>query len=268
MNAESIFLHHGPIHGDKEQQNSTRSEMHGILAGILYLNQLAQKHKIIENCPSIEVVGDNLESLRVSREGPSTSLRNVFSSDMDVAWEIHEAMKNSQFNFIFTHVKSHQDETMNYEDLSVHAKINVQCDKFVTKYFNDSLCDCARHQLLIPHYPSQKLSIRNHFTRITSSYRSNIHRYKVGHEAEEQCAKTWKISPTSLCKIDWSNLRKEFRSHRGYNKFRLTKAIHRQWPVMSREQKWNRATSPLCPLCKKTDETMSHVFQCTYGLVK
>jgi len=267
-NAEPIFLHHGPVHGDEEQQNSTRSEMHGILAGILYLNYILQKHEFVTDCPPVVVVGDNLESLRVSREGPSTSLKDVFSSDKDVAWEIRAAIKNSNLTFNFEHVKSHQDDLIPYEDLCVHAKINVQCDKFVTQYFKDPIPGSATHKPLIPHYPNQIISIKNHFTRITSSYRSNIHRYKVGHDAEKQCAKTWKIAQRSLCKIDWGNLRKEFRSRRGNTRFQLTKAIHRQWPVMSREKSWNRATSSICPLCKKTDEDTEHIFQCSNDLVR
>ena len=266
--ADPIFLYHGPVHGEKEQQNSTRSEMHGILGGVLFLTYISQKYNLTEKYPTITVVGDNLESLRIAREGPSKSLRNIFSSDMDVAYELRQAVLNSVFQFEFDHVKAHQDDHVDFDELTVDAKINVQCDQFVSKYFNDPIVECPLHQTMIPHYPSQRVSLRNYFSRITSAYRSNIHRYKVGHEAEKQCAKTWKIPQRSLSKVDWSNLRNEFRSRRGRSRFRLTKSIHRQWPTMVREKRWKRSTSSLCPLCKQTDENLSHVFQCQHDLIK
>ena len=263
-----IYLHHGPIHGDSEQQNSTRSEMHGILGLLLYLKYLSTKYSLIDPYPTITIYGDNIESLRVAKVGPSLALKNTFSSDMDVAWELFYHVRNSPFKFQFEHVKSHQDDEIEYELLSIEAKINVQCDDHVTKYFRDPMKTSAKHMLKIPHYPNQQISLENPYTRITSSFRSNIQRYKVGHDAELQCARTWKVSPRALPLIDWENLRKEHRSKRGFRKFKTTKAIHRQWATMCRESRWKRAESALCPLCKQTNETISHVFQCTHDLVK
>lgn len=260
--AEPIYLYHGPVHGDKEQQNSTRSEMHGILGAVLFLRHLKNRRSFPDECAPIRVLGDNLESLRVSREGPSTSLKHVFSSDMDVAFELYSEIKKSFFTYEFEHVKAHQDDVVGYDDLSIEAKINVQCDEFVSKYFVTPMDGSVQWLEKIPHYPNQKVSLSNLFTRITSSYRSNINRYKIGHEAEHQCSKTWKISIPSLHKLDWLNLRKEYKSRRGANRFRMTKAIHRQWPLMTREKKWNRASSALCPLCKHENETLEHIYRC------
>jgi len=115
--ADPIFLYHGPVHGEKEQQNSTRSEMHGILGGVLFLTYISQKYNLTEKYPTITVVGDNLESLRIAREGPSKSLRNIFSSDMDVAYELRQAVLNSVFQFEFEHVKAHQDDHVDFDEL-------------------------------------------------------------------------------------------------------------------------------------------------------
>ena len=217
--ADPIYLYHKPVHGDHEQQNSTRSEMHGILGAILFLRHLKQKNSFPTECAPIRVLGDNLESLRVSRQGPSKSLKLVFSSDMDVAFELYAEIQNSFFTYKFEHVKAHQDDDADYETLSIEAKINVQCNGFVSKYFELPMDGSASPLEKIPHYPNQKVSLSNLFTRITSSYRSNIHRYKIGHETEYQCSKTWKISITSLHKLDWINLRKEYKSRRGANRF-------------------------------------------------
>jgi len=134
--ADPIYLYHGPVHGDHEQQNSTRSEMHGILGAIVFLRILKQENSFPTECAPIRVLGDNLESLRVSRQGPSKSLKHVFSSDMDVAFELYAEIQNSFFTYKFEHAKAHQDDEADYDTLSIEVKINVQCDEFVSTYLN------------------------------------------------------------------------------------------------------------------------------------
>jgi len=168
--SKPLLLHHGPVHGDSEQQNSTRSEMHGILGLILYLQHIATKYKLNGSYPPIKVFGDNMESLRVAKVGPSTALKHTFSSDADVAWELYHQVQHSLFTFQFQHVKSHQDDTTEYDLLSVDAKINVQCDKFVTQFFLDPIPESVPYLEKIPHYPSQKVSLANAFTRITNLF--------------------------------------------------------------------------------------------------
>ena len=62
--ANPIYHHHGPVHGDSEQQNSTRSEMRGILGLVIYLQYLSTKYKLDGEYPHLRVPGDNIESLR------------------------------------------------------------------------------------------------------------------------------------------------------------------------------------------------------------
>ena len=125
-------------------------------------------------------------------------------------------------------MKAHQDDGEAFENLSVEAKINVQCDKHVSQYFTHPDPSCPQHLEKIPHFQYQKVSLSNSFTRITSSFESNIHRYKLGHEAETQCAKTWKIPKKDLHLIDWFNLRRVCNSYKGSARYKYTKAIHRQ----------------------------------------
>jgi len=267
-NATPIVLHHGPVHGDEEQQNSTRSEMHGILGGVLFVRYICEKYSLESHCPTICVFGDNTESLRIAKMGPSHSLKQVFSSDMDIAYELFHYVSSSTVEFDFQHVKAHQDDENDFQSLSVEAKINVQCDKYVGEYFTNPLLSCAAYLEKIPHYVHQKISLSNPYTRITSSFRSNTHRYKIGHEAELQCSKTWNISSNNLPHVDWYNLCRVFRGYKGWSQNPFTKAIHRQWPTMVRENDWNRSSTPLCPLCNLFPETVDHVFQCTNVLIK
>jgi len=177
---------------------------------------------------------------------------------MDVSSELYHQIRTSPFQFEFEHVKAHQDDEEEYDLLTVEAKINVQCDRFVTRYYVDPLPNCALHLQKIPRYPHETVSISNLFSKITNSYKSNIHKYKVGHDAEKQCAKTWNMEPSALKEVDWVNLKKEFHSRKKSTRFQLTKAIHNQWPVMLREKRWKRAQCALCPLCKKKIETALH----------
>jgi len=86
-----------------------------------------------------------MESLRISRVGPSKALKNVFSSDMDISFELYHHIMHSPFEFLLEHVKAHQDDDTEYDHLSVEAKINVQCDKYVSLYFVNPDKACIPH---------------------------------------------------------------------------------------------------------------------------
>jgi len=151
------------VHGDEEQQNSTRSEMHGILGGVLFVRYICEKYSLESQCPTIRVFGDNTESLRIAKMGPSHSLKQVFSSDMDIAYELFHYVNSSTVKFDFQHVKAHQDDEQYFQSLSVEAQINVQCDKYVGEYFTNPLLTSAAYLEKIPHYVHQKISLSNPF---------------------------------------------------------------------------------------------------------
>ena len=63
-------------------------------------------------------------------------------------------------------------------------------------------------------------------------------------------------------KINWAIFSQTIKSYSRFRQFAVTKFVHNQWPLLSREFKWNRSTTPLCPLCNKHTEDRDHVFQC------
>ena len=71
------------------------------------------------------------------------------------------------------------------------------------------------------------------------------------------------ISDTTMKCIDWDNMKLFFRSKKGYERYKLVKLVHRQWPVMKRNFEWGDSSSPQCVLCNKAPETCNHVLQCT-----
>ena len=202
----------------------------------------------------------------MAHHGPSSSLKNTFLTDTDIASEIFHQIKKSPLTFSTKHVKAHQDDKQPYDSLNEHARINVQCDRKASEYYHnrDLLLES---NTMIPHLQAQQISLRNPFTRITTDYRAAIIQYKVGHSAEIQCSRTWKIHESALPYINWTALRQVLRSTRGRKRFAYIKAIHNQWPTMEREYKWGRSLTNICPHCAQL-ETTSHVFQCKNILIK
>ena len=265
-NSRPLYIQHKPVLGDCDQQNSGRAEMFGILGGLILLDKIIRKHSITTSAQPILILGDNIHSLQMAHHGPSNSLKNTFLTDADIALEIHHQIKKSPLTFSTKHVKAHQDDTNHYDSLDEHARINVQCDRKASEYYQhrDLILES---KTMIPHLQAQKISLRNPFTRITTDYRAAIIQYKVGHAAESQCSRTWKIQTSFLTHINWTALRQVLRSTRGRKRFAYIKAIHTQWPTMEREFKWGRSLTNICPHCSQLEDTI-HVFQCKNIIVK
>ena len=176
--------------------------------------------------------------------------------------EIQYWVKVLPFLITFKHVRGHQDKNTNINNLSPIAQMNVKMDSHAKKLFTTP-SDTPTRTTISPFLINSCVSFSTMYTRISNNYYSNfLHQY-LGSKAEVQLQKTFRISDNDLKKIDWDNIKMFFRNKRGYEKYKLIKTVHRQWPVMKRNHEWGEITSPTCLLCGKESETCDHVLRCS-----
>ena len=70
------------------------------------------------------------------------------------------------------HVKAHQDEKIEFKNLSIASKINVQMDTHAKLALIKPTK--LKHRRMIPHLPLQKISIKSKYDRITHDLYSNV----------------------------------------------------------------------------------------------
>ena len=122
------------------------------------------------------------------------------------------------------------------------------------------------HQRLVPHLPLQNTSMHHSNDRFTSNLPTSLFRYSIDYEVEQYLQEKWTLSNEQMCDINWKSFRRVIQSSTRFRQIALTKFIHNQWPVLTREFHWNRASSPMCKTCERCHENKNHIFQCSAPL--
>ena len=268
VGSDLLFLQHAPIHGDTDI-TSTKAELMGVLACIKYLHYIQQKYKLYKR-HNIIISADNVEAIFASKKSLH-SISNTFVAESEIIFEIQYWVKVLPFSLKFIHVRGHQDKKTDVAYLSPLAKLNIKMDEHAKKYFSTPE-NTPRWKLITPFLIHSNISFRSKYTRISNNYNSNVLQLYTGSRAEVQLKKKLRLPDETMERVDWNNIRMFFRNKKGYDRYKLVKCVHRQWPVMKRSHEWNESRSPNCPLCETKIESCDHVLQCpsneTRNLVK
>ena len=123
----------GPVFGRKI--SSYRAEAYGILAGLRFLRRVQQIHT--SSIHNLHWVCDNkglISKLKKLRKYTT----HYPNSTMDADWDaLHEITLNCPTNLHLRHIKGHQDQTCEYDELPLQAQLNCDADALATQYLNN-----------------------------------------------------------------------------------------------------------------------------------
>jgi len=204
-NPDNMLLKfHAPIHGDNDQVHSTRGEMFGVLACIRHIAHITKKFHFQPKFP-IPIYTDSLSTKQIAQNPFYLSCKITFDDDADIKTELRSHYKKYKKIISVNHVKAHQDEKIEFKNLSIASKINVQMDTHAKLALIKPTK--LKHRRMIPHLPLQKISIKSKYDRITHDLYSNVNRYKIGHECENWLAKRWNFSTSDMEKVEWPDMK-------------------------------------------------------------
>ena len=171
--------------------------------------------------------------------------------------ELHSIIKTSKLSIHFIHVKSHQDDKIQYDLLPLPAQLNINADK---------LAEDQRQQS----YTSPLYSPRLKYTKIQVYIGVSTITQNAAHAITEQYQK--RESEHYL--IDWHhwNQRTLYNINQkaveyGLNENKCLQTIQKLCngilPTNFLQNKYNTSICWICPACKCEIETTDHLFQCT-----
>ena len=259
----TLTMFQAPVHGDQDQVTALRAELFGLFACLHYVHHIVTKFNLKPS--HIPVYSDCSNAIIAATQPFYISCKSVLSDDTDIRAELRYIYKKVQHYVKISHVKSHQNDTTPLSKLSPAARLNVSLDSYMKK---QHAIPTVTHNELIPHLPCQKVSIRNNYDRLTNNFPTSLTRFSIEYEAELLVAKNWKLSQDDMKNVHWPIFARANRTYPRLRQFAVSKFIHNQWPILSREHRWNRSTTPLCPLCSKNNELHDHVFCCDKTHVK
>ena len=257
-----LYSNYGPVLGDSEYLASDRAELMAILALITKLPLLYDSLHIPFPSTRLHLYTDSEVALKLIKK---TSFRNHFAStftnNSDLLYEIHDLLRHSPLHYTFHHIKSHQDDTLPLDSLSLHARINVEADRIADLQY---LQPISQHHQKMPHLPAQIISFSSIQHRLTNNTLEELIRLHRDSATETTLMDQWKLSPQLLQTIDWYGLKKTFLSQPPFSSS-LSKTLHTQWDTQSRKKRWKQSPTALCPLCHSSPETPQHVLRCPHS---
>ena len=229
--------------------DSGRAELYGLLVLVCYTSDLLSALPDI----SLNLYCDNLEAVNYALDpylGKTPSWADV--RNIDLKMRLAEVLNCSRVIYRFKHVKSHQDEKIPYEELSLPAKLNYQCDR------------AAKDHLLQLRGPSPNRApaegnstyLADADGRITNSFVVEILERKYSRVVREHLG----IDEETFQWIDWPAHAKAVKSLESPS---LTKLIWGQNPSRQKLHLMGKHPSPMCPLCEEADIPF-HFISCSH----
>jgi hypothetical protein len=245
---------------------SHRSELSGLLSGILYITDICKTHNILNG--HITIGCDGLGAISACSE-----FYEVVSSNrkhFDLLRAIATAIDKSPLTWNFKHVKAHQDETKAFHDLSFLEKLNVYADDYAKQYLQDFLTrpDWRDHiptriymepcTILFEQPNGYQYKIGS---QLSSTLRFLIHQSRL----RDYWTKKNKFHPQDVRKIDWDSLHKSTRAIPPSQKIWLSKWISNTCGVGIKLKQWKHQPHDNCPRCLQPVETVDHVLRCPHA---
>ena len=148
---EQLVLNAGPVDGWFKCQSSLCSEVTALSSVTLYLDELAAFHSLDVAC-TFKMYVDSTSAISNVKLLRDMIPRRTYPDNADVL----STMKSADHiigQFIFEHVKSHQDATVAFDDLPFSAQLNVLCDAMATAQMQRQLTtasECTQSNPLSP----------------------------------------------------------------------------------------------------------------------
>ena len=251
------------VPGPPCSQCSYRSELLGLLGMITHILHICRRYNIATG--NVSLFSDSegaINFLSYPIEYVKTS-----TNHFDVLTSIVTAMRQTNIVWKFTHVKGHQDDDEDIENLPREAQLNVLADNLAKEKMTEciNMPDTSTlYQRDLP-YSNITVSWKDHRKQSHQLY-SNLIKTLHDHIHTSQIKQYWcsksKYTMPLESSIDWSARSK---SHSN-----MSKATNRwvcKWLtgfcgveamlVLYKHQKHSK-----CPRCNADDESVTHVLQC------
>ena len=250
----------GPVFGDSP--SSFRAEAYGALAvGRLLFRLSEYTGQAINQCichwiDNQGVVQRILEEFQSKYKRPNLTLQ----PDWDIIHEVATTYRKlSSITYTPKWIRSHQDATTPYQDLTLEAQMNCDADKQAEEFHQSPQGRQRRPRVpLLPHTHAHLVVQGRH---VTSSYKTTIRDAATLPSYFQYLQQRFEWEDGTIQKIDWdmvSQLVMPFDDARPT----LVKHMHGIAPTGIIANRNDPQASNQCPACLECQETNDHLFVC------
>ena len=239
---------------------SFRAEAYGLLLFLVFLiraveytgQHLPKRVKLHTDSKSV------LEKVLEMATWPFYYSNATMAADWDVLQAIVFSLSQFDVKPQLIHVKGHQDDDIEYADLSLAAQLNVDADHLAGSFEYQAHQDPSKTPLI----RGNAVNLHSKNGTISSNYRKNIRKmFSYPIMVKYLCERNhW--TQTHFDYMDWHSHGISIRKHYSKKHF-VTKYIHDWLPLGKLLQHYKPHYSSKCPACDHMCEDRSHFLRCT-----
>jgi len=226
-----------------------RAELFSVLISLYIIHQAEPSLPVTENTGSINLLSNSKKLVRQAFDRSPLGIRTAIRPHYDLILEIRHYRSSIQTPIVATYCPVHNGGVQPLQPLA---------SDFVY------ICKESPYQYTI------QTPLQSHV--ITAVYRGepllgNIQQtivnenYKLPLQLKLQKDNGWTSEQFSL--IDWLAYQRAFQKQPRSHRISIAKLSHQLWNTNSQNHKYY-GQNDLCPYCKQSSETMTHIFTCTH----
>lgn len=252
------------VPGDKTSQNSHRSELTGILGGIIHVSNLCHQYGITSG--NIQMGCDGKGAVDTSNDSYSTILTK--RKHFDLLQAIHTAKSLSPLNWTFFHILGHQDKHTAFEDLPRNAQLNCIVDGLAKEQLAADIA-LPPTDPTTQHLPFENCTITwtNRYgqdIRICSHLKDTLATFIARETVRKHWIKKGKFTTRQESQIDWTLLHRAHKGLHPQRKIWLSKWISGFCGIGNTLYLYRYQLHTKCPRCNLDKESIDHVLKCPH----
>ena len=243
------------VPGRKQDQTAYRAELGGILGAVITTKEICKQNDIERGAT---VIGCDCEGAIKALWGDRepTCRWNSY----DILSRIKEEMDDSNIEFSFRHIKGHQDDNKEEEDLDEWEKANVQADKEAKAYLRVYVrSGCPRITDNLRRSDRWKLKIDGE--HVVTDVSKALYDACWKHKGQAFWYRRWRIQDDQQGDVDWKVFESTQKLSSGAKRKWRTKHMANIGPVATVLHMRKERDSEQCPRCEEV-ETNLHIIQC------
>ena len=241
------------VPGRSEDQSSYRGELGGMLGAIICANELLQYNKVTSGL--ITLGCDNEGAIKAI--SPDREYNSQWNS-YDLLFQIRKELKNSPVQWKFKHVKGHQDDHKNEEELDEWAVANILADKMAKREMKKYLKDgCPYIKPLKIEGNVWQLQIDD--KTVVKNIMSEVRKHQWDRPLKQYWSKKLGTQDTKL--IDWDIFTRSNKMITRSKRQWRTKHVAGIGPTANKLFQRNHRENAICPRCT-LEENNKHVHLC------
>ena len=234
----------------------------GILAIVDYIASFCQLHNITEGMITIVCDGKSVIDILQYKSVDTISPNSKHS---DVTSAVIKTISMLPIDLKFQHVKGHQDDELEFCDLSRLSQLNVLMDIDAKYVLEDVMAkNITQYQLDFHPHPNAMIGTYVNGILIPDELATNIYNRIMDERLLTYWVTKGRFNAEDIQNIDWDNQEKAMKLVT-LTKRRFISKWSSDWNVCGKNiKRWQIRPHGYCPYCQSENEDNKHILQCIH----